>query len=68
MAVVTGALAAGLLAVSSAESVVQHLTLIGNFMAALAVGLGILVMAASHTDHPSAAGTALGLVIDGWSW
>ncbi len=37
-------------------------------MAALSVGLGILLMAATNTEHPPAAGTALGLVTDGWSW
>ena len=38
-----------------------------DVMAALAVGLSILVMVATDTEHPPAAGTVLGLVIHGWS-
>jgi hypothetical protein len=35
---------------------------------ALAVGCSIFVMAISNTEHPPAAGTALGMVIAGFSW
>ena len=38
-----------------------------DIMAALSVGLSILVMVTTNTEHPPAAGTALGLVIHGWS-
>ena len=38
-----------------------------DIMAALSVGLSILVMVSTNTEHPPAAGTALGLVIHGWS-
>ena len=37
-------------------------------MAALSVGTGMFAMAITNTEHPPAAGTALGLVIHGWSW
>ena len=36
-------------------------------MAALSVGVGIFGMVATNTEHPPAAGTALGLMIHGWS-
>ena len=42
-------------------------TYLVNVMAALPVGLSILVMVSTDTEHPPAAGTALGLVIYGWS-
>ena len=38
-----------------------------DIMAALSVGLSILLMVSTNTEHPPAAGTALGLVIHGWS-
>ena len=42
-------------------------TYLVDVMAALSVGLSILVMVSTDTAHPQAAGTALGLVIYGWS-
>ena len=36
--------------------------------ASVAVGLSIFVMVVTNTEHAPAAGTALGLVIPGWSW
>ena len=54
-----------------------HLTPVGGFaaeshlasdlMAAAAVGLSILIMVSINTEHPPAAGTALGLVVEGWT-
>ena len=38
-----------------------------RMVAVLTVGLGILVMVLTDSEHPPAAGTALGLVIDDWS-
>ncbi|MDA1227846.1 MAG: HPP family protein [Chloroflexi bacterium] len=37
-------------------------------MAALSLGLSILFMAVTNTEHPPAAGTALGLIIHGFDW
>jgi CBS-domain-containing membrane protein len=37
-------------------------------MFALAVGSAMFVMAVTNTEHPPAAGTALGVVIAGFSW
>ena len=39
-----------------------------NLMAVLAVGLGFLVMILTNTEHPPAAGTALGLVVADWTF
>ena len=36
--------------------------------AALSVGLAILLVVSTDTEHPPAAGTALGLIIPCWSW
>ena len=35
---------------------------------AIAVGLAIFIMAVTNTEHPPAAGIALGLVINKWDW
>ena len=35
---------------------------------AIAVGIAIFIMAVTNTEHPPAAGIALGLVINPWSW
>ena len=39
-----------------------------NLIAVLAVGLGFLVMILTNTEHPPAAGTALGLVVADWTF
>ena len=38
-----------------------------DVVAALAVGVSILGMVAINIEHPPDAGTALGLVVHGWS-
>ena len=35
---------------------------------ALSVGLSIFLMTVTNTEHPPAAGTALGIVAHGWSY
>ena len=35
---------------------------------AIAVGIAIFTMAVTNTEHPPAAGVALGLVINPWTW
>ncbi len=39
-----------------------------GFYAAVAVGMTMLLMAASNTEHPPAAGTALAVVAHGFDW
>ncbi len=43
----------------------SHFT--ADVIAVLSVGLSILLMVMTNTEHPPAAGTALGLVIGGWA-
>lgn len=43
-------------------------TLWFGFDAGLGVGLSILLMALTETEHPPAAGTALAIVAHGWDW
>lgn len=38
------------------------------FIPSLSVGLSIFIMAITNTEHPPAAGTALGIVVQGWSY
>jgi CBS domain-containing membrane protein len=39
-----------------------------NIAYSLAIGASIFFMAAFNLEHPPAAGTALGVAIQGWSW
>ena len=39
----------------------------GDLLAVLSVGLSIFLMVLTRTEHPPAAGTALGLVVGGWA-
>ena len=68
MAVIVGSTAAAILHIPSVASAVQDSRYILDLIAALAVGIGILTMVFTDTEHPPAAGTALGLVIHEWSW
>ena len=38
-----------------------------DIFATISVGLSILLMVVTNTEHPPAAGTALGLVVEGWT-
>ena len=40
--------------------------LAGDLLAVASVGLSILFMVLTRTEHPPAAGTALGLIVGGW--
>ena len=42
--------------------------IIFDVMAALSLGFSILLMVVTNTEHPPAAGTALGLIIHGFAW
>jgi len=47
--------------------VFMHSTIACSFTYALAVGLSIFIMVVTDTEHPPAAGTALGVAIKGFS-
>jgi CBS-domain-containing membrane protein len=54
---------AGALVLSLVRADVSNAILARNLIAAMAVGVGIVVMGATDTEHPPAAGTVLGLVL-----
>jgi CBS-domain-containing membrane protein len=57
------------IAFGSAFALVPHGTALHqDAVYATAVGSAMLMMAATNTEHPPAAGTALGVVIAGFSW
>ena len=48
--------------------VLQSLSLPHLLAYALSVGLSMFIMVATDTEHPPAAGTAMGVVLSGFSW
>ena len=65
--VITGTLFSFVLMVPSVETAAEGSRIVLDVMAALSVGTGIFGMVATNTEHPPAAGTALGLVVHGWT-
>jgi len=65
---VVGGHLVGLAFGSALALVPQQTVILQDGMYALAVGGAMLMMAATNTEHPPAAGTALGVVIAGFSW
>lgn len=67
-----GMLVGGLCCALSTASVLRPLfvdqKVAGIVLGALAVGLAIFLMVASNTEHPPAAGLALGLVLNDWDY
>ena len=51
-----------------AQDILGQSSLLINVEAALAVAISIFIMAATNTEHAPAAGTALGVVVHGFSW
>lgn len=68
VAILAGAMFFAILHTPALESAAETITLVPSVTAALAVGLSILIMVATNTEHPPAAGVALGIVIDPWQW
>lgn len=68
MAVISCAILSAILALPAVQGAAQDSRVVTDAAAAMAVGLGTLIMVATNTEHPPAAGTALGLVISPWSW
>ena len=67
VAVATGSIFAWVLMMPALASAAEGSRYLADIMAALAVGLAILIMGITNTEHPPAAGTALGLVVQGWT-
>ncbi len=68
VAILAGSLLFLILQTPSVEALTAGSQLGTNVAAALAVGLGILLMVATNTEHPPPAGVALGIVLDPWQW
>jgi len=67
MAVIAGSIFAGIIAIPNVASLVEPFLYLRNLIAALSLGLCIFGMVITHTEHPPAAGTALGLVVHDWT-
>ena len=68
VAVVVASVLSGILNILGIDYVAEDPRYLVNLVAALSVGLSILLMVVTDTEHAPAAGTALGLVIPDWSW
>ncbi len=68
VAVIIGSILFAILSIPAIDAVIKGSSYIIDLIAALSVGLSILLMVMTDTEHPPAAGTALGLIIPGWSW
>ena len=68
MGVVVGSAVASVLNIPVIDTLAEESRYISDLGAALSVGMSIFLMVITDTEHPPAAGTALGLVIPGWSW
>ena len=67
VAVICGSALALLLQAPLLETFAENHSYVREIAAALAVGVSIMLMVFTNTEHPPAAGTALGLLIPGWS-
>ena len=66
--VLAGTVCSALLMIPAIGVAVDESRVLFDLVAAFSVGLGTFLMVATNTEHPPAAGTALGLVIHGWTW
>ena len=66
VSVIFGSAFAFMLLFPNLETLANSEDYIRVFAAALAVGVSMLVMVLTNTEHPPAAGTALGLFFPGW--
>lgn len=68
VAAITGTVFAYLLFIPALASTAQDSSYLLNIFAALSVGFAALGMVGTNTEHPPAAGTAIGLVIHSFEW
>ena len=66
MAIIFGSAFAFMLLVPGLEALAADYRYVRVIAASLAVGISMLVMVLTNTEHPPAAGTALGLIFPGW--
>ena len=68
VAVIVGSIGSGVLMIPTVDAFAEQSRYLLDIVAALSVGVSILVMVATNTEHPPAAGTVLGLVVKGLGW
>ena len=68
VAVIVGSIGSSILLIPMLEAFAEQSRYLLDIVAALSVGFSILVMVITDTEHPPAAGTVLGLVIQGLGW
>ena len=66
MALLLGSVFAALLFAAPVETLLDDLSAVRNLSLAVSVGLLILAMAITNTEHPPAAGTVLGMGTRPW--
>ena len=66
--VLAGSIVVAILGIPDISEIVESSPSIRNAVAALTLGLSMVMMIITDTEHPPAAGAALGLVIHGWNW
>jgi len=66
VAVLIGGLLTIILHSSFLNPIVAGNRIVFDVMAALSLGISILLMVVTNTEHPPAAGTALGLILEGF--
>ena len=66
--IIAGSIVVAILGIPDIYAIVESSPSIRNAVAALTLGLSMVIMVVTDTEHPPAAGAALGLVIHGWSW
>ena len=67
-AVIVGSIISGILSAFGVDTFAGDSRFTFYVAAAVSVGFSIFLMVITDIEHPAAAGTALGLVIPGWSW
>ena len=68
VAAIIGVAIVGFLHVIGVEGYSNGSRYVVDIAAALSVGIGILLMVVTNTEHPPAAGTSLGLIIHTFDW
>ncbi len=66
--VAAGSLVAAIIGIPEIASAVESSGALFSAIAALTVGFSVALMVVTNAEHPPAAGAALGLVVEGWSW
>ena len=68
VAIIIATIIIGFLSVLGVEGYGEGSRLVVDIAAAMSVGIGIIVMVVTNTEHPPAAGTSLGLIIHNSDW